>query len=428
LAFDIGGIIVTSDGGATWQGPMYRGWPAGASNRVATDIPWLAWTNEESMSSGDMIFDPSMANTLVFAEGIGVWVTNPPRAWAPYDWTSQSRGIEQLVTNQIIAPPGGSPLYLSWDRPVFKLDDPDQYPATHGPSRNYAINMGWSADYASSNPRFVTGIFNYWGKEESGYSTDGGATWAKFTSLPADVVAGKIGGSIAASTQDNIVWAPSNNSYPYATRDGGATWTKISIAGVADDGWGFAYYLNRQIVAADRVTPNTFYMYNGGSAPGIFRSTNGGIDWTRMSTGELASGSGFNAKLLSVPGKSGHLFFTSGEQSGTNPADTKFMRSTDGGASWTAVSKVLEVYAFGFGKAATGSDYPSIFIAGYVDGVWGIWRSDDNAATWAKIGDYPLGNFNMIKTVSGDMDRFGRVYVGFGGSGAAYADLVSVPS
>ncbi len=425
-----GAIISSSDGGAKWTSPMRAGWPAGAGNRVANDIPWLAWTNETYMSNGDMMFDPALTNTLVFAQGIGVWTTNPPVIWGPHDWVSQSKGIEQLVSNLIVAPPGGSPLYFAWDRPVFKLDNPDAFPATHGPNRNHAINMGWSGDYASSNPRFIVGIFNYWGREESGYSADGGATWTKFASVPAEVAAGKISGGIAAASDTNFVWIPSNNSNPWVTRDRGATWTKISIPGVpatGDTGFGWSYYLSRQIVAADRVTPNTFYMYNYlGSAVGVYRSTNGGVDWTRMSTTEVAAGSTFNAQMQSVPGKAGHLFFTSGNQSGANPANTKFMRSTDGGATWTEVANVLEVYSFGFGKAATGSDYPAIFIAGYVDRVWGLWRSDNNAATWVKIGDYPLGNFDLIKTVAGDMDRFGRVYVGFSGSGASYAELVTV--
>lgn len=426
-----GAIISTSNGGTTWTSPMYPGWPAGAGNRVATDIPWLAWTNETSMSNGDMIFDPTLTNTLVFAEGIGVWTTNPPLTWGPHDWTSQSRGIEQLVSNQIVVPPGGSPLYFAWDRPVFKLDNVDAFPATHGPNRNQPIIMGWSGDYVAANPRFVIGLINYGGREESGYSTDGGTTWTKFASVPAEVTAGKFSGSIAAATEDNFVWVPSNHGNPWVTQDRGVTWTKISIPGVpltGETGFGFAYYLNRQIITADKSAPNTFYLYNTlPAAIGVYRSTNGGRDWTRMTTTEIASGSGFNAKLSSVPGKAGHLFFTSGNQSGTNPANTKFMRSTDGGATWTEVANVLEVYSYGFGKAATGSDYPAIFIAGYVNRVWGLWRSDDNAANWVKIGDYPLGNFDLIKTVAGDMDRFGRVYVGFSGSGAAYAELVTVP-
>ena len=427
-----GGIVSTINGGTTWTEAMYNNWPVGASTRAATDIPWLAWTKETAMSNGDMMFDPSGTNLLVFAEGIGVWTTKPPVIWAAYEWTSQSKGIEQLVSNQIIAPPGGSPLYFAWDRPVFKLDNPDVFPSTHGASRRQAINMGWAGDYVASNPRFVVGVINYWGVEESGYSSDGGATWTKFASLPTEVAAGKIAGCIAAASDTNFVWVPSNHASPWVTRDRGATWTKISLPGVpttGETGWGFAYYLDRHIVAADRAQPDTFYLYNYlGASAGIYRSTNGGIDWTRMSTGPVATGSGFNAMLASVPGKAGHLFFSSGHQTGANPAGTSFMRSTNGGATWTEVPNVLEVYAYGFGKAASGSDYPAIFIAGYVNRVWGIWRSDDNAATWVKIGDYPLGNFNTIKTLSGDMDRFGRIYVGFGGSGAAYAELVNTTS
>ena len=423
-----GDLISSSDGGAKWTSPMYPGWPAGAANRVATDIPWLAWTNETSMSNGDMIFDPTATNTLVFAEGIGVWTTNPPTAWGPFDWTSQSKGVEQLVSNQIVVPPGGSPLYLSWDRPIFKLDNPDAFPATHGPNRNHPIIMGWSADYAAADPKVVAAIINYWGREESGYSTDGGATWTKFATVPAEVAGGKISGSIAVATPDNFVWVPSNNASPYYTKDRGVTWNKIAIAGVpqtGDTGWGWAYYLERQIVTADKVNAGTFYMYNYLAASvGIYRSTNGGVDWTRMSTAEIATGSSFNAQLQAVPGKAGHLFFTSGNQSGANPANTKFMRSSDGGATWTEVANVLEVYSFGFGKAATGSDYPAIFIAGYVNRVWGLWRSDDNAVNWTKIGDWPLGNFDLIKTVAGDMNKFGRCYVGFAGSGGAYCELV----
>ncbi len=424
-----GSLVSTSDGGETWTKPMFPGWPAGAGNRVAIDVPWLAWTNEDSMSNGDMRFDPSDSNELVFAEGIGVWVTNPPLTWATYNWTSQSRGIENLVSNHIVAPPGGSPLYFAWDRPVFKLDNPDVFPATHGPNRKYSINMGWSGDYAIDDPKFVVGLMNWWGLEESGYSTDGGTSWTKFGGVPADVAAGKIGGSIAVGTRDNMVWLPNNNANPWVTRDRGNTWQPITVPATVppgETGWGFAYYTNRHVLVADKATAGTFYMYNyRGTMAGIYRSTNGGVDWARMSTGEVAGGSGFNAKLGAVPGKAGHLFFTSGHQSGANPANTKFMRSTDGGASWTEVANVLEVYSFGFGKAASGSDYPVIFIAGYVNNAWGIWRSDDNAATWIKIGDYPLGCPDLIKTVSGDMDRFGRCYIGFGGSGAAYSELVT---
>ena len=102
-----------------------------------------------------------------------------------------------------------------------------------------------------------------------------------------------------------------------------------------------------------------------------------------------------NALLKAVPGKAGHLFFTAGAVTGgngpgVNPDDTSFMRSTDGGVTWTAVTGVKEVTAFGFG----GGDYPAIVLAGWVNGDYGIWRSTDNAKIWVQVGDYPLGSLD----------------------------------
>ncbi|MEP6784452.1 MAG: hypothetical protein ABI898_01790 [Sphingomonadales bacterium] len=428
-----GGISQTFDGGAVWTGIYYQTYPANSGRRVADDIPWLGWTNENYMSNAEMQFDPSANNKLYFAEGVGVWYTNPPlppQWFTGFDWISQSKGIEQLVSNRLVAPAaGGTPLYFAWDRPVFQIQNPEVFPSTHGPNREKSILMGWSGDYALDDPRFVVGLMNWWGAEQSGYSTDGGTTWTKFATAPTEIVAGKIGGSMAVSTKDNIVWVPSNNGNPYYTKDRGTTWTQISVPGVAttgDTGWGWAYYLNRQAVAADKVTAGTFYLYNYlAGVAGLYRSTDGGANWVRVYNREIAPSSSYNATLAAVPGKAGHLFFTSGFESGANPGKSPLMRSSDGGASWASVGNLTEVYSIGFGKAAAGSDYPAIFIAGYSGNTWGIWRSDDNAANWVKIGDYPLGNFDQPKAIAGDMSIYGRVYLGFGGSGCAYGDLKS---
>jgi hypothetical protein len=55
-----------------------------------------------------------------------------------------------------------------------------------------------------------------------------------------------------------------------------------------------------------------------------------------------------------------------------------------------------------------------------VQGVYGIWRSDDDARSWVRIADYPLGSLDGVKAVEGDKDVFGKVYIGFSGSGYAY--------
>ena len=414
-----GSIAVSYDGGTTWGGLNI-----GLTQLNSPDIPWLA-DSGIYMTIGGTIFDPVTADKLWASSGVGIWNTNIPTKGFTWRtrlvWNDQSIGIEQLVANEIVVPPGGRPLLASWDRPVFYVSDPAVFPSAYGPDNQNAIVMGWALDYASTDPTFIVGLFN-WSVEKSGYSQDGGRTWKAFATTPPTVANGKIGGSIAASTPKNIVWAPSNNSPPYYSQDGGATWIQISIDGVpatGETGWGFAYYLNRHIVAADRVTAGVFYIYN--YLKGLYRSTDGGTSWAHIHSHEIAPWSGFNAELQAVPGHSGSLFFTSGPQGGSkdhHPAASPFMRSIDGGETWFSVPNVLEVRAFGFGKPL--GNYPTIFVVGWVNRIYGIWRSDDNAHNWVQIGDFPLGSLDAVKAIEGDKSIGGMVFVGFGGSGYAY--------
>ena len=415
-----GSLAISPDRGQTWR----RRGANGRLTRVARDAPWLAWTEERFMSVGDMALDPAHPDRLWFAEGIGVWQTSVNEESdgdSSIVYASRSAGIEQLVANQIIAPPGGKPLLASWDRPVFRIEDPNRYPSRHGPDNAHAIVMGWAIDYAASEPSYVAGLFNWWGVELSAFSRDGGKTWTPFPSYPPLMSAGKIGGSLAVSTPLNLVWAPSNNGQPYYTRDGGATWLPAEVPGVpasGDTGWGFAYYLNRHIVAADRVTAGTFYLYN--TPRGLYRSTDGGASWTLIHGGEIAPWSAFNAELLAAPDRAGALFFTSGPQGSAgdaHPALNPLMRSVDGGKSWTLVANVLEAQAVGFGKGA--SAHTAILVAGWVRGKYGVWRSEDDAATWTQIGDFPLGILDSVGAIAGNGDDPNRVYLGFRGAGYA---------
>ncbi len=413
---DSGYLSQSRDRGTSWGEVLWT------VERQAADIPWLAWTSEKYMSNGAMRLDPVVPDQVWFAQGIGVWTASLPRAARAVTWRSRSVGIEQLVANAIAVPPGGRPVLASWDRPLFYSADADAFPARHGPNNEHPVVMGFQVDWAGSAPSFLAAVVDWWGVEESGYSQDGGRTWTRFPSLPAWWPAAPGLGTLAVSTPDNVVWVPSNKKAPYFTTDRGRSWQKLGLPGVADtpDGWAglhWAFYLNRHVVAADRVTPGTFYLYH--TPNGLYRSTDGGADWALVHAGELVPFSGVNAKLKSVPGRAGHLFFTAGPQSGETPSGA-FVRSTDGGATWRALPDVLEVCAFGFGKPRPGGSYPSVYVVGWVKGVYGIWRSDDEGRAWVQVGDYPLGSLDEIKAVDGDKDVYGTVYVGFAGSGYAY--------
>ena len=144
-----------------------------------------------------------------------------------------------------------------------------------------------------------------------------------------------------------------------------------------------------------------------------------------MYSGSISSSDFYNSELESVPGEAGNLFFTAGPQGGSQPDGIGFYQSTNQGATWTALANVDDVSCFGFGAAAPGESYPSIFIVGWVNSVDGIWQSTNDGQSWTQIGTYPTGSLDSIKTISGDPNNYGQVYIGFSGQGYAY--LPSAP-
>jgi hypothetical protein len=86
---------------------------------------------------------------------------------------------------------------------------------------------------------------------------------------------------------------------------------------------------------------------------------------------------------------------------------------------------VSEIHAFGFGKAAPGADAPALFLVGVIEGVRGVFRSDDSARSWARIND-DQHQWGLVLHVTGDPKVYGRVYVGTHGRGTLYGDPTSL--
>ncbi|MFK8013906.1 MAG: hypothetical protein AB8G17_00520 [Gammaproteobacteria bacterium] len=411
---------------------------ARSANTQPGESPWLTWISDNFFSVSNVQFDPVVPNRLLLTNGIGFWFADVTDSANSVDWTVQSRGIEQLVANDVIVPPGQKPILGGWDFGLRVSEDPEVFPLTHGPSRRF--NSTWQLEWTPAQSGFVisnTSDHRFCCSADgdavqAGYSEDGGRTWTKFATLPTPPQAdandpwrmsfGSI--AVAADDPDNIVWAPTFNRSPFYTLDRGVTWSRVVLPGefAAAPGSHFANFLDRKHLAADRVLGATFYYYHSGStdaaiSAGLWRTVDGGQTWTQRFNGELSPFSRFNAQLRSVPGEAGHLFFSAGPLNGI---DAPLLRSVDGGATWTTVGTLTRVSAIGFGKPAPGNNYATIYAAGLNAGQYGIWRSVNNGANFSRIATFPASSLDSIRAIDASKEEFGTVYIGRGGSGWSY--------
>jgi photosystem II stability/assembly factor-like uncharacterized protein len=410
-------LVVMKQAGSAWLSTNQgTSWLSKGFTRNSTSIDWIDEQTDWFMGVGELKFDPLQSGKLWFAEGFGIWqTTNLIPNQIP--WFEQAAGIEETVGNAVICPPGGKPISAMADIGAFYHKDPDQYNAIR---RINSFISGWGLDWSPANPAFVVGTFQDHTNghpivNATGYSSDGGQNWITFPAVanhtaPADLTYGTI--AVSATSVDNIVWLPTNNKLPYFTTDKGVTWqqgvfTGLTSSGVTD------VWNNRKPLCADRVDAGTFYFYH--AASGIFRTTNSGANWSKVGNGPAASR--WNAHLKAAPGHAKHLWFVEGKQDNVVGG---LWRSKDGGVTWAGLPGVNQAYSFGFGKASAIGGYPAIFLTGVISGVHGIYRSDDEGATWEQIGTFPMGIFDIIEDMDGDKDVSGKVYVCFKNTGFAY--------
>ena len=127
---------------------------------------------------------------------------------------------------------------------------------------------------------------------------------------------------------------------------------------------------------------------------------------------------------MSTPGEAGDLWVVSGISGNAGNQGRNWRRPLAAFDQWRSDldhrCQCCRALCIGFGAAAPGQSYPAVYMVGWVKGVYGIWQSVNEAQSWTQIGTWPNGSLDQIKTISGDPNVFGKVYVGFAGSGYAY--------
>jgi len=211
-------------------------------------------------------------------------------------------------------------------------------------------------------------------------STDHGRTWAGF---------GADAGGTSAVLALTVSPAAASTAYAgtgrgaLVTVDGGATWSPMNSGLPLVDGFNPPAVT---ALAVDPATPNTIYAGTNGA--GIYKTTDG-HNWTPASNG-LA---GANVYSVAINPKDPNTLYASTYDGTEGPPDSRVgmgvFKSTDGGADWTPVNVGLTNMLIR--TLAVDSANPTTLYAGCNGN--GIFKSVNGAATWTLsnngVGSYP---------------------------------------
>lgn len=397
----------STDYGRSWK-PIFRtGHEYDCSKAPYVRIAPLHWMF-------DIEIDPFNPEHAMFTTGFGGWETfnlSAVERGEKVIWSLLSEGIEETVPLELYAPAEGARLISGvGDYGSFTHRDLTR-PAKEG---------------SHANPHFANcnGVSGAWLKQGTivrvgypfhnptalgiSYSEDGGDNWTQCLSVPVDKARN---GHIAVSADgENWIWTP-DRSNAYLTRDKGASW--VQCQGLPQ---------NMRVIA-DKVNPKRFYGVDAVNEI-VYSSEDGGLTFradtlaltvrqpsrrpqavARNSRGDSRGG---QDRIYSMPGREKDLWIAA--------YDGLYHSTSLEGYDFKALDKVRTIYAFGYGKEAPGKNYPTLYIIGVVNGRYGFFRSDDIARSWVRIND-DAHQYGLVLHICGDMQEYGRVYVGTHGRG-----------
>ncbi|WP_369392197.1 WD40/YVTN/BNR-like repeat-containing protein [Streptomyces sp. CG1] len=386
----------TTDGGRSW---------VSLKDTAVLDVsatPYLKWGEEQPKFGWwiqSVAVDPCDPAHVLYGTGATLYGTRDLRHWAPY-----IRGLEETSVRQLISPPTGAAHLISGNGDIGVLYHER---LTTSPARGMATDPVFGTAtglaQAAAKPSYV--VRTGWGDHGNGaFSADGGQTWAPFPSQPS--LAKDAPGPIAVSADAGVLlwtfihW--DGTRYPaHRSADGGATWAEVSS------------FPKGATPVADPADPTRFYAYDTDTGT-LYASTDGGRTFAARASGLPSGDSQF--QLAVAPGRSGDLWL--------NTKGNGLFRSTDGGVSFVRNGSVRAAYTLGFGKAAPGAAYPSIYLVGALDTVTAVLRSDDQGRTWTRINDNAHRWGWTGQAVTGDPRIHGRVYLATNGRGIQYGEPV----
>ncbi|MEO1497524.1 MAG: hypothetical protein AAFV43_10280 [Planctomycetota bacterium] len=416
----LGTIVMSTDAGDSWTA---------LNSTVQQSIQWMPEEFPGS-SISDFEWDPVDPNRVHFTDWYSLWETSDITA-STVNWSNpNATGHVEVVANALAVPrstntEGIQVLTGYADVGGFRHTDTTVNPAFStlkggapsliditgigvsdaDPDRQYLVGM----DKNSFNRASLEGGFARWDATAGQWALSSGydPTWGY----------GRI--AVSHTSADRLVVATSHGGVRYST-DGGQTFAAAVGAPSSDQlgletdfVWNYIYPLTGDGAANDH-----FYLYSRGDGR-LYRSVNGGQTWL-VANRDLPLPQG-TFDLSSTPGRAGHLWLAI-EGAG-------LLRSTDGGSNWQTMADVQEATMVAVGKAAPGADYEAVYLYGRANGDAGrgVYRSNDEGATWERIGTSESGIANSPQVMTADPDRYGVVYIGTNGRGVARSAPAAAP-
>jgi uncharacterized protein YjdB len=415
-------IIIATSG--TWNHDLaYRSTNGGSSGSWTPMVPATRDVTEAPHSGGNgangnighdvngFVWDPFHEGQVWFTDMLDVGQTT--NVWASrVTWKLRNNGLEEIVVaGPLVAPPSGANFLVSTTGDVGGFDHKTlDTPPAKGVSSFFATNTGCNTSGGAiqySDPNFIArvGSDGWNGPGIGGYSTDGGTSYTKFASLP-----GARGRIAVSATSRKMVWV-TQGGLTYQSSNLGTTWTPAGGVpnAVLKPGDIYQIWAGMNPLAADKVNGNLFYIYAAGK---IYVSTNGGVNFAPTAATNLPNvGNVAQMNIETTPGIEGDLWISfSGDG---------IFHSTDAGNTFTKVNPagITKVKWIAVGKAdTTASSNPVIYVTSEstpINGVsYGVFRSDDNGATWTTIANPVPG---IVSNIAADLH--GRVYLGIAGNG-----------
>jgi hypothetical protein len=381
----------STNGGSSWVKLLENAaWDRSKAPYTSSSSPhWLA----------DVALDPFDSDRVSFVTGYGIWMCR--LAHSPVSCSFENTGLEQTVPLQIVSPKEGAPLLSAMgDIDGFRHDSLEQSP----PQGRFSPNMGTTRAITNAGALPLLLAKTHDKAPFAALSKDGGSTWRGVSAQPSGATGGGTRSIALSADGSTIVWSPAGAAMSYS-RNEGSSWTACGGS------------VPRNLAPlADRVDAQRFYAFDP-AAGHVFVSNDAGSSFAVGATGlpSFASWEASSTELAAVPDHAGALWLALGSHG--------LRRSTDGGASFSSLPNVSAAFRVGFGKPQTGLTYPAVFVWGTVSGVTGIFRSEDEGASFVRIND-DAHQFGGLHAVIGDPRVYGRVYVATEGRGILYRDEV----